>query len=775
MRNPAAGIVLTSTSSSSDWSVEQLVRPGLRRNPKRAHLLVSGVLGKHIPVDPELVTAAADRLAALTLEAVGGSDVVVLGFAETATGLGHGVAARLDAYCYLHSTRRHVPGMDVYAEFQEGHSHATDHLLLPTSPAILTVPLPLVLVDDEISTGKTALEAVRAVHASAPRAHYVIASLVDMRSPEHVLESDAVALELGVRIDSVSLAQGSVDLAAGLIDTVVALPDPVYNPVAAIPGAISRVDVSWPANVPDGGRHGFLATDTAAFETLVMEAAAAILAIVDPVRPVVVVGHEELMYLPLRIATMLQQHGHPALYQTTTRSPAYVLDEPDYPLRRGFQFSAPEAGEEKPRYLYNAIGPEGSLVVLIVDGPADTESLFGAGGAVRTIAAGGSDVLVVVATGADPVALTIARRAVPLAGPEFGSYAPQEVTWLLKDLSAVALEADIGEREKKIQSGQAHYAESLPIEFQPDAQYRELFEKVLQQSASRLAVAVGTVTELVLAERGPNIVLASLARAGTPVGILMRRWAHEAHGLELPHYAVSIVRDRGIDAAALRYLADHHDSRSVVFVDGWTGKGAIARELAAALTEFEDAEFNGDLAVLADPGHCARTYGTRDDFLIASACLNSTVSGLVSRTVLNRDLIRDGDFHGAKYYAELAPDDVSNHLLDTVSARFSEVRDAVTTSVAEITATDRTPTWTGWASVEKVREEFGISHVNFVKPGVGETTRVLLRRLPWRILVRDANAPEHEHIRMLAEARRVPVVEVPELAYSCMGLIRDLA
>ena len=79
--------------------------------------------------------------------------------------------------------------------------------------------------------------------------------------------------------------------------------------------------------------------------------------------------------------------------------------------------------------------------------------------------------------------------------------------------------------------------------------------------------------------------LVSLARAGTPVGVLMRRWAQHRHGLDLPHYAVSIVRGRGIDANALRWLAAHHDPADVVFVDGWTGKGAITRELAAALEE----------------------------------------------------------------------------------------------------------------------------------------------------------------------------------------------
>jgi hypothetical protein len=364
----------------------------------------------------------------------------------------------------------------------------------------------------------------------------------------------------------------------------------------------------------------------------------------------------------------------------------------------------------------------------------------------------------------------------PLVGPSFGSYAPDEVRWLLKDLSHVALEGDVAVREQRIQAGVAHYAESLPVEFQPDEDYQELFHRVLANSARRLAVAVGAVTDLVLAERGTDIVLVSLARAGTPVGILMRRWA-QRHGVELPHYAVSIVRDRGIDANAMRYLAAHHDPASVVFVDGWTGKGAITRELDEALAHLAadgGPEFDSDLAVLADPGACVRTFGTRDDFLIASACLNSTVSGLVSRTVLNDDLIGPEDYHGAKFYAELAAQDVSSVLLDAVSDEFDSVASESAARRAEIEASDRTPTWSGWRSVEAVRAHYDISSVNFVKPGVGETTRVLLRRVPWRILVRTADDPEHEHIRALADARAVPVEVVPDLAYSCMGLVKEL-
>ena len=43
----------------------------------------------------------------------------------------------------------------------------------------------------------------------------------------------------------------------------------------------------------------------------------------------------------------------------------------------------------------------------------------------------------------------------PLTGPEFGSYRPDEVSWLLTDLSTLDLEADIAEREAAIQAGLA--------------------------------------------------------------------------------------------------------------------------------------------------------------------------------------------------------------------------------------------------------------------------------------------------------------------------------
>lgn len=362
----------------------------------------------------------------------------------------------------------------------------------------------------------------------------------------------------------------------------------------------------------------------------------------------------------------------------------------------------------------------------------------------------------------------------PLSGPDFGSYRSEEVSWLLKDLSHLTLEAPTAERERAIQSGSANYAESLPVEYSPSPDYQSLYQVAVERAGARIATAVGVVTELALAARDSHPVLVSLARAGTPIGILMRRWAQQIHGVDLPHFTMSIVRGVGLDPTALHYLGANFDPSRILFVDGWTGKGAISRELSAALDDFAEEtgiRFPDDLAVLADPGHCVSMFGTREDYLIPSACLNSTVSGLVSRTVYNTDHIGANDYHGAKFYAELAANDVSNDYLDAISAHFNSVLPEVALQTARHQAESPQPSWVGWQAVERISAEYGINNVNLVKPGVGETTRVLLRRVPWKVLVNPDALDDVAHVLLLAEQRGTPVEEVPGLPYSCVGLI----
>ena len=360
----------------------------------------------------------------------------------------------------------------------------------------------------------------------------------------------------------------------------------------------------------------------------------------------------------------------------------------------------------------------------------------------------------------------------------FSSYDAAEVSWLLSDLTphAAGLEVGTEDREEAIQGGR-HYSEMLPVEWEPSADYVALFHRALASSADRLAVAVGLAGELLLDRHassgvpGPPV-LVSLARAGTPVGILLRRWLAHAHGLQAPHHAVSIVRGRGLDPVALRWLLARYPAGALHAVDGWTGKGAIAREYAAAVAAAGVRGLDPELTVLADPGHATSMFGTREDFLVPSACLNATVSGLVSRTVVRPDLTGEGAFHGAVHYAGLAAADQSAAFLDAVSDRFAHVDAEVLARWPAHARADRTPTWSGWAAVQAIAAEHGLTDLNLVKPGVGETTRVLLRRVPDRVLLRaGAPAADVEHVRLLAETRGVPVVDVPGLAFSCVGLI----
>jgi hypothetical protein len=362
-----------------------------------------------------------------------------------------------------------------------------------------------------------------------------------------------------------------------------------------------------------------------------------------------------------------------------------------------------------------------------------------------------------------------ATHADPVLTP-LGSYEPQDVTFLLKDLGDVAIERGTEEREELIQSG-THYAEMLPVEYQPPPEYVALFEAALERSSARLAVAIGVVAEMIR-DAKPDPVLVSLARAGTPVGVLLRRWLLWRHGMDVPHYSVSIVRGRGIDQVAMQWLQHRYDAARLQFVDGWTGKGAIARELTAAVAPLG---LDDSLAVLADPGRCAPIFGTREDFLIPSACLNSTVSGLVSRTVLNDRLIGPGDFHGAKMYRELAEADLSRRYIETIQAAFPQAADEVAATWRQVAAGDRTPTWEGWQEVEAVAAEFGIADLNLIKPGVGETTRVLLRRVPDRILISSGHEADLEHVLVLARERGVDVEQRAGLTFSCIGLIKPKA
>lgn len=356
------------------------------------------------------------------------------------------------------------------------------------------------------------------------------------------------------------------------------------------------------------------------------------------------------------------------------------------------------------------------------------------------------------------------------------SYSEEDIVFLLKDVTEDFEESSLEEREKAVQTG-AHYAERLPVEYRPSEEYTKLYKESVKKTKEQWSYFVGLVAERIrLNAKTDEVVLVSLARAGSPIGILIRRYARENMGLQWPHYSVSILRGKGIDENAMRAIRKWHPNSRIQFVDGWTGKGAIQTELTKSvqsLNEKEGLNLHDDLAVLADPGACSVLFGTREDLLIPSACLNSTVSGLVSRTILNKRFIGENDFHGAKFYSELSEEDVSNDFVDQIAACFGHTAEAAKKeSVSAPITAERT--WQGKAEVEEISKKLysGTNH-QLIKPGVGETTRVLLRRDPWKVLVRSMDHPSVQHLLVLAEEKNIPVEVEPELFYRAVGLIKS--
>lgn len=371
--------------STAAWHA--LVGLALRRNPRRAHLLVSRVLGKHLPVEPRVALQAAADLALAVREITPQSwpPPLVLGFAETATALGQAVAAALPgADCAL-STRR--PGAAAIT-FDEEHSHAVGHRILAPA-AMIEQPRPVVLVDDELSSGRTAVNTIRALHRRSWHPGYIVAALLDMRPTSERAEFDRLAGELGVPVSAASLLSGALHVPAdapGRVAALVAAADPPQRLTEGWP--VRRVFADWPAHLALCARYGWTSFDEAALTAAVAALASRLAAELPAERPfdvidagvprVLVLGTEELMYAPLRLAAALAvaQPATEVRYQSTTRSPVAPLDRDGYTIRCALTFAAPDEPERE-SFVYNVRPGIADHIVVVTDG-GDTAPLLSA-------------------------------------------------------------------------------------------------------------------------------------------------------------------------------------------------------------------------------------------------------------------------------------------------------------------------------------------------------------------------------------------------------------
>lgn len=357
-----------------------------------------------------------------------------------------------------------------------------------------------------------------------------------------------------------------------------------------------------------------------------------------------------------------------------------------------------------------------------------------------------------------------------------GSYHPGDVTFLLKQVQITP--TDIATKERNIQSGTVHYSEMISEERRPDARYLEIFEAARQQSEDRIAREISALARHIRARINNHsldrrITLCSLVRAGVPYGVLLQREL-TALGVDSQHFGISIIRDRGLDRNAIDFIVNKRPVDGVIFVDGWTGKGAISTELTKSWQEITGRP-EVELAVLADPSGFASMAGSHEDWLIPSGILGANVSGLISRSILNKQVIGPTDFHGSIPVNHLADIDISLDFVDRITNRMPKYRgnSAITAPETDLGSLRKR----ALACINAVADLFGIDNYNRIKPGIAEATRAVLRRRPKKVIIRSLEDPDLAALIHLCRVDEIELLENAELTgpYRAITLIEKMS
>lgn len=423
--NHTSYVKITIQIEENEWDIgeQELFELVIRKNKKRSFLFASTVLGKYIAVHPyrsmlvnmilaevfkqqvekiELEVSSKLRMKDLlkafrtipseeTFRKLNNvhyelnKKTLFIGFAETATALGHGVFSQFKGNCtYLHTTRMPIVSEMPTLFFEEEHSHAVSHTCYAREIETLDDFERIVLVDDEITTGKTALNLIRKLTHQTNSKEFVVMSLLDWRSGEDHILYERLEEELGIRIQCISLLKGM--LTVEMLKDMEAIKlnnekiewleedmnleswedeihnsreqqtwDEIFMPIdESITLEVKGQDQVLRKRVfmkKATGRFGLTAEENIIFE----ERAFAIgnkLAKHRRYQSCLCLGTEEFIYLPCLIASKM---GENVKFECSARSPIITIDEMDYAIKNAICFENPE-DRALLSYIYNLEG-----------------------------------------------------------------------------------------------------------------------------------------------------------------------------------------------------------------------------------------------------------------------------------------------------------------------------------------------------------------------------------------------------------------------------------
>ena len=333
-----------------NFKLNQLVEIGKRsNNSKRNFLFISKLLGKHICVRPDTCKAAGHLLASMKFPELYSSDIInylkgeefnissvlnkttepankilVIGFAETATGLGMAVASKLKGCIYQTTTREPITGLENILNFEEEHSHATTHKIYSILDYNFNDFDEIILVDDEITTGNSMLNLIKEISEMCNVKHFNVLTILDWRSEAQINKYKDFCTKENLVINVYSVLSGNIENKDQTVyqdETEVKVLNKTVTP-QEMESDFAKVDIETENGVisylKNSGRFGVKQHHIENIERHAMDYANQINNMISPDCRVLVLGHGENIYIPSRIASYINAKVE---FRTTTRSP----------------------------------------------------------------------------------------------------------------------------------------------------------------------------------------------------------------------------------------------------------------------------------------------------------------------------------------------------------------------------------------------------------------------------------------------------------------------
>ena len=346
--------MLEITENRSSFSDSELARMVKRdNNSKRNYLIVDSIQGKHIPAVPADVLKLFSELAGQLKNEYENQKIIFIGFAETATAVGAGVACCFEGSYYIHTTREVDNDAIPVVQFKEEHSHAVEQLLYCDNwNQISSQADRIVFVEDEITTGKTILNFVNELIRNKkvkPEMKFSACSILNGMTDERKKEMSDNGLDFFwlVRLHATPDS-----------DCVYTFDEESH----------CRKQQNYKLIKTDGRINPRFGTDTSAYIDACRKLSQKIINKIDADnKKIAVIGTEECMFPAIFTGAEIMKKTSAVYVRThsTTRSPIVAETTDGYPLRSRYQVESLYESDRR-TFIYNS-DDKYDLVIIVTD------------------------------------------------------------------------------------------------------------------------------------------------------------------------------------------------------------------------------------------------------------------------------------------------------------------------------------------------------------------------------------------------------------------------